>query len=136
MLIRLKGGRVFDPAQNLNGEIGDIWFADGFIISKPDHSKMPDVDYDISGKIVMAGAVDIHSHIAGGNLNTARLLLPEQHRNFVARNLNHAFSTARWSSTEIGYRYAQMGYTTVVEPAILPANALDAHLQMCRHSHH
>jgi formylmethanofuran dehydrogenase subunit A len=23
-----------------------------------------------------------------------------------------------------------MGYTTVVEPAVLPANALDAHLQM------
>ncbi len=48
MLIRLKGGRVFDPAQNLNGDICDIWFENGFIISKPDHSKMPDVDYDIS----------------------------------------------------------------------------------------
>ena len=130
MLTRLKGGRVFDPAQNLNGEIGDIWFADGFIISAPENSQMPDVDYDVSGKIVMAGAIDIHSHIAGGNVNTARLLLPEQHRNFMARKLNHPFSTARWSTTEIGYRYAQMGYTTVVEPAILPVNALDAHLQM------
>lgn len=130
MLTRLKGGRVFDPAQNLNGEIGDIWFADGFIISAPGNSQMPDVDYDVSGKIIMAGAIDIHSHIAGGNVNTARLLLPEQHRNFMARKLNHPFSTARWSTTEIGYRYAQMGYTTVVEPAILPVNALDAHLQM------
>ena len=130
MLTRLKGGHVFDPAQNLNGEIGDIWFADGFIISVPENSQMPDVDYDVSGKIVMAGAIDIHSHIAGGNVNTARLLLPEQHRNFMARKLNHPFSSARWSTTEIGYRYAQMGYTTVVEPAILPVNALDAHLQM------
>lgn len=130
MLTRLKRRTSFDPAQNLNGEIGDIWFADGFIISTPENSQIPDVDYDISGKIVMAGAVDIHSHIAGGNVNTARLLLPEQHRNFMARKLNHPFSTARWSTTEIGYRYAQMGYTTVVEPAIFPANALDAHLQM------
>ena len=27
--------------------------------------------------IVMAGAIDIHSHIAGGNVNNARLLSPE-----------------------------------------------------------
>ena len=31
-----------------------------------------------TGKIVMAGAIDIHSHIAGANVNTARLLLPER----------------------------------------------------------
>ena len=130
MLTRLKGGQIFDPAQNLNGIVQDLWFRDGLIISAPDNSQTPDVDYDISGKIVMAGAIDIHSHIAGGNVNTARLLLPEQHRNFMTRKLNHPFSNARWSTTEIGYRYAQMGYTTVVEPAILPVNALDAHLQM------
>ena len=130
MLTRLKGGQIFDPAQNLNGVVQDLWFQDGVIIPTPHKNEMPDVNYDISGKVVMAGAIDIHSHIAGGNVNTARLLLPEQHRNFMERKLNHPFSSARWSTTEIGYRYAQMGYTTVVEPAILPANALDAHLQM------
>lgn len=129
MKTRLTGGCVVDPAQQLNGAVQDIWFENGRIIAPPSDAS-PDCDIDVSGNIVMAGAIDIHSHIAGGNVNTARLLLPEQHRNFMARNLNHAFSTARWSSTEIGYRYAQMGYTTVVEPAILPANALDAHLQM------
>jgi len=127
---RLKGGQIFDPAQNLNGVVQDLWFQDGVIIPTPHKNEIPDVDYDISGKVVMAGAIDIHSHIAGGNVNTARLLLPEQHRNFMARKLNHPFGISRWSTTEIGYRYAQMGYTTVVEPAILPANALDAHLQM------
>lgn len=130
MKTRLKGGQIFDPAQNLNGVVQDLWFQDGVIIPTPQKNEIPDVDYDISGKVVMAGAIDIHSHIAGGNVNTARLLLPEQHRNFMARKLNHPFGTSRWSTTEIGYRYAQMGYTTVVEPAILPANALDAHLQM------
>jgi len=130
VLTRLTGGRIFDPAQSLNGTVQDLWFRDGLMISPPEAGVVPDVDIDVSGKVVMAGAIDIHSHIAGGNVNTARLLLPEQHRNFMARKLGHAFSTARWSTTETGYRYARMGYTTVVEPAVLPANALDAHLQM------
>ncbi|MGD7035703.1 formylmethanofuran dehydrogenase subunit A [Methylotuvimicrobium buryatense] len=130
MLIRLKGGKVYDPAQALDGEIRDIYFRDSVIVDKPEAGAMIDADYDIAGCVVMAGAIDIHSHIAGGNVNTARLLLPEQHRNFVARKLGHRFSTSRWSATETGYRYARMGYTTVVEPAILPINALDAHLQM------
>ncbi len=130
MLIRLNGGRVYDPAQHLNGEIRDIYFRDGVIVDTPEAGAVIDADYDIAGCVVMAGAIDIHSHIAGGNVNTARLLLPEQHRNFVARKLGHRFSTSRWSATETGYRYARMGYTTVVEPAILPINALDAHLQM------
>jgi len=130
VLTRLAGGRIFDPAQSLNGTIQDLWFRDGLIVSPPEAGVVSDVDIDVSGKVVMAGAIDIHSHIAGGNVNTARLLLPEQHRNYMARKLGHTFSTARWSTTETGYRYAQMGYTTVVEPAVLPANALDAHLQM------
>ncbi|WP_432745620.1 formylmethanofuran dehydrogenase subunit A [Methylobacter sp. G7] len=130
MLTRLTGGRIFDPAQGLNGAVQDLFIRGGVIISAPDSGETITADYNVSGKVVMAGAIDIHSHIAGGNVNTARLLLPEQHRNFMARKLGHAFSTARWSTTEIGYRYAQMGYTTVVEPAVLPANALDAHLQM------
>ena len=33
--------------------------------------------YDVDGMIVMAGAIDIHSHIAGGNVNNARLLSPK-----------------------------------------------------------
>ncbi len=130
MLTRLTGGRLFDPAQGFNGKVQDLWFCDDLIVSQPEAGVMPDADIDVSGKVVMAGAIDIHSHIAGGNVNTARLLLPEQHRNFMARNLGHAFSTARWSTADTGYRYAKMGYNTVVEPAVLPANALDAHLQM------
>lgn len=33
---------------------------------------MFDAVHDVSGQIVMAGAIDIHSHIAGGNVNSAR----------------------------------------------------------------
>lgn len=130
MLIKLSGGRVFDPAQNLHGEQRDLFIRDGLMTNDPGRDAKFDVVYDLTEQIVMAGAVDIHSHIAGGNVNTARLLLPEQHRNHMARRLNHPYSTAKWSTTDIGYRYARMGYTTVVEPAMLPVNALDVHLQM------
>ena len=78
MLIRLAGGRVVDPANGRDGT-GDIWIRDSRIIEAPS-GETPDEVFDVSGKIVMAGAIDIHSHIAGGNVNTARLLLPENHR--------------------------------------------------------
>lgn len=130
MLIKLQGGQVYDPVQNLQGENHDLFILDGNMIADPGQGIRFDAIYDLSGQIVMAGAIDIHSHIAGGNVNTARLLLPEQHRNHMARRINHPFSTAKWSSTDTGYRYAQMGYTTVVEPAMLPVNALDVHLQL------
>lgn len=130
MRIKLSGGRLYDPDQNFQGEVRDLFIEDNRIIADPGPDTRFDAEYDVSGKIVMAGAIDIHSHIAGGNVNTARVLLPEQHRNCMARRLAHPHETARWSTTETGYRYARMGYTTVVEPAVLPANALDAHLQM------
>lgn len=130
MLIRLKGGRVFDPDQDWRGEVRDLFIKDDRLIDNPDPGIRFDAEYDVSGKIIMAGAIDIHSHIAGGNANTARVLLPEQHRTFIAARWGHDNETARWSTIETGYRYARMGYTTVVEPAVLPANALDAHLQM------
>jgi formylmethanofuran dehydrogenase subunit A len=130
MLIKLQNGSIYDPAQNLHGEQRDLFIQDGLMASDPGPDAKFDAVYDLAGKIVMAGAIDIHSHIAGGNVNTARLLLPEQHRNHMARRLNHPFSSAKWSTTDTGYRYARMGYTTVVEPAMLPVNALDVHLQM------
>ena len=72
--------------------------------------------------VVMAGGIDIHSHIAGGNVNNARLLMPEIHRNFVERNLkgreNLKSGHSRWTVDGTGYRYCEMGFTTVIEPAV------------------
>lgn len=115
MLSKLIGGILYDPAQKANGELRDIFIRDGFIVCDPGRDARFDEVYDVAGKVVMAGAIDIHSHIAGGNVNTARMLLPEQHRNHMARRLNQPFSTAKWSTTDTGYRYARMGYTTVVD---------------------
>jgi formylmethanofuran dehydrogenase subunit A len=130
MVIKLSGGKVYDPVNNTAGEVKDIYLRDGHIIAEPGPGTRIEQDYDVSGKIVMAGAIDIHSHIAGGNVNNARLLLPEQHRAFMAGRLQYPFASAKWSTFETGYRYAQMGFTTVVEPAVLPVNALHAHLEL------
>ena len=128
MLIRLAGGRVIDPVHGRDA-VGDVHMRDGRIVV-PDGDEQPDVVHDVSGKIVMAGAIDIHSHIAGGNVNTARLLLPEQHRAHAPRPAETPLSTALWSTFETGCRYAQMGFTTVIEPAVTPHYALHAHLEL------
>ena len=73
MRIKLSGGRVYDPDQNWRGEIRDLFVEDGKIIADPGPDARFQAEYDVSGKIVMAGAIDIHSHIAGGNANTARV---------------------------------------------------------------
>lgn len=130
MLIKLQNGSIYDPSQNLHGTAGDLFVQDGYIIANPGPGARFNAVYDLTGMVVMAGGIDIHSHIAGGNVNTARLLLPEQHRNHLARRLSQPFAAGKWSTADTGYRYAQMGYTTVVEPAMLPVNALDVHLQM------
>ena len=128
MLIRLAGGRVVDPA-NGRDSIGDVWIRDSRIIEAP-AGETPDDVFDVSGKIVMAGAIDIHSHIAGGNVNTARLLLPENHRAHIARPAETPLSTAGWSTFETGCRYAAMGFTTVIEPAVPTHYALHSHLEL------
>jgi formylmethanofuran dehydrogenase subunit A len=127
-MIRLKGGRIIDPA-NGRDETGDLFIDRGRIVEAPANPDAAET-YDVSGKIVMAGAIDIHSHIAGGNVNFSRLLLAEEHPGSEPHPGHLPFSTARWSTYETGRLYAQMGFTTVVEPAMSPQNALHAHLEL------
>ncbi|RCS24436.1 formylmethanofuran dehydrogenase subunit A [Phyllobacterium salinisoli] len=128
MLIRLTGGEIIDPVNGASGR-RDLWFEDGFIIDKPE-GRRADKTHDLSGCIVMAGAIDIHSHIGGGNVNTARLLLPEHHAAHLPRPAATPLSNAGWSTFTTGCLYAQMGFTTVVEPAMSPYNALHTHLEL------
>lgn len=128
MLIRIVGGEVVDPVNGLSGK-RDVWIKDGVIVEKPASGRV-DKTYDVSGCVVMAGAIDIHSHIGGGNVNTARLLLPEQHAAHLKRPLHTPLSNAGWSTFNTGVLYAKMGFTTVVEPAMSPSNALHTHMEL------
>ena len=80
MLIRLTGGTVYDPASGIDGQQQDIYIQNGRIIDKPQGEFKVDQDYDLKGKVVMSGAIDMHTHIGGGKGNIARTLLPEDHR--------------------------------------------------------
>ena len=132
MLTKLPGGKVYDPAHGINGEIRDIWIRDGRIVANPGDSQ-PAEEYDLRGKIVMAGAIDMHTHIGGGKVTIARNLLPEDHRGdpveregLMRAGCGHAVP----STLTTGYRYAEMGYTAGFEPAVLPVNARQAHHEM------
>ena len=128
MLTRIAGGRIIDPA-NGRDDVGDIWMRDGRIVEPP-RAARADATYDAAGKIVMAGAIDIHSHIAGSNVNTARLLMAEKRDVGTPRTAAVPLARARSSTFETGCRYAAMGFTTVVEPAVSPHYALHAHLEL------
>jgi formylmethanofuran dehydrogenase subunit A len=120
MLTRLTGGRIVDPANGRDAP-GDLWLRDGRVLAAADGARA-DETIDVSGCIVMAGGIDIHTHVAGANVNTARLLLPE---------LRAATAAASMPIGEtIGRLYAAMGYTMVVEPAISPHVAPQAHLEL------
>ena len=128
MLTRIAGGEIIDPTNGRTG-IGDLWLDDGKIVDAPRDARA-DTTIDASGCIVMAGAIDIHSHIGGGNVNTARLLLPEHHAAHMPRPAATPLSNAGWSTFETGCLYAKMGFTTVVEPAMSPGAALHTHLEL------
>src|SRR5277367_3700861 len=61
---------------------------------------------------------------------STRLLLPEWRRGAAPRSELTPLSTAGWTTRQTGRDYAAMGFTTVVEPAIAPHQALHAHLEL------
>ncbi len=135
MKIILKNGYVFDPVNKINGEIMDIFIKDGKIVEEVDEKDAKIID--CKGKVVMPGAIDIHSHIAGGKVNSGRILRPEDHRRFFLRRRfkNGIFfrSGAGFSvpSTRItGYLYAKMGYTMAFTPALPPLMARHTHEEL------
>jgi formylmethanofuran dehydrogenase subunit A len=132
--LRLAGGRVYDPANGVSGDVRDVCIENGRIVaSLPDDAPR----LDVSGMLVMAGGVDIHAHIAAGSVNQARRLLPEQHHPAEAPELEADSWSPRSGSDGIvpttfttGYRYAGLGYTTVFDAAVAPSDARHAHAEL------
>ena len=121
--IRISGGRVHDPANNVDGEIRDLCLQDGKVVSEvgPDARRI-----DARGMVVMAGGVDIHAHIAGPKVNAARKLSPDERRDHPvnrSEGLRSGTGGLVPSTFTTGYRYSLLGYTTVVEAAAPPLAA-------------
>src|SRR4051794_24329751 len=108
MSLRIAGGRVYDPANGVDGEVRDVCLDGGNVVADlPEHA--PQID--ARGMVVMPGGVDIHAHIAGPKVNAARRL--EDHRS----------DPLVPPTSDTGYRYALLGYTTVIEAAAPPLAA-------------
>jgi formylmethanofuran dehydrogenase subunit A len=131
MEVLIKNGFVYDPLNRVNGEKMDIAIRDGKIVESVSGRRARKID--ASGMTVMPGGVDIHTHIAGSEVNTGRLLRPEDHfRDFevktsvtragVGRSIPSTFTT--------GYRYARMGYTTIMNPSMPPLEAKHTHEEL------
>ena len=120
---RIVNGKVYDPANNIDGEIRDICIKDGRIVeSVPDDARR----IDAHGMVIMPGGVDIHCHIAGPKVNSGRKLMPEDHK----RDPHPETAFTRSGSGGVvpstfatGYRYATLGYTTAMEAAVPPLSA-------------
>src|ERR671938_227781 len=76
-MLRIAGGRVYDPANGVAGEGRGVCPSDG----KGGEDVPPHAPrIDARGMVVMPGGVDIHAHIAGPKVNAARRLAPGEHR--------------------------------------------------------
>jgi len=129
-MLRITGGKVYDPANGLDGVVKDICIADGRVVSDVEGGR----SIDASGMIVFPGGVDIHTHVAGAALNFARGLTPEHLRKalpFVHTPERRAGLGGITPTTfATGYLYAGMGYTTVNEAAMPILSARHTHEEL------
>jgi len=130
--VRITNGRVLDPANGEAAVARDVVVVDGRIAAA-DAAPESAETIDAKGGIVMAGAIDIHSHIAGGKSNIARLLMSEEQR--AIREPDGPFcgcggGLSTMTAHATGCRYAEMGYTAVFEPAMVASNARHMHAEM------
>ncbi len=122
-LLKITGGTLYDPANGVDGLVADLWIQDGRIIAaKSDPTAKADRIIDASGMVVMPGGVDMHCHIAGPKVNTARKMRPEEKRgaNVMRRTKTTRSGTlgSTPSTFATGYLYAGLGYTTAFDAAV------------------
>ncbi len=125
--MRITGGKVYDPAHGLNGVVKDIFIKDGQVVDLPVDGRT----IDARGMIIFPGGVDVHTHVAGGAVNFARAMTPEDHRRTTAfirsQTTRSGIGGMTPTTFATGYLYAGMGWTTVNEAAVAPLSAKHTH---------
>jgi len=112
--IIIKNGLVFDPINNIDGEIKDILIESGKIIEKFSNEK--DIkEINAKGKTVIPSAIDIHSHVASQQVNWARLLGVN---NDKFKEIWHGLTLKN-----IARNYISNGYTFILEANVFPSLA-------------
>ena len=130
----IRGGTVYDPANQLDGVQQDVWIEDQQIVAPPaEPQPQPVRVIDASGLIVMPGGVDMHCHIAGPKVNAGRLLRPDDRRKAAAVSRTEHTRSGTMGSVPstfaTGYRYAGLGYTTAIDAAVSPLTARQVHAE-------
>lgn len=120
MVLELSNVRIVDPLHPDNGQLSQLYIRDGRFIDKPMAATSIARTYDLQGALVLAGGIDIHTHIGGGKVNLARLLMPSS-----GRADDPISPTVR-----TGELYTRMGYTACFEPAMLLSGARHTHLEL------
>jgi len=129
-MLRITGGKVYDPANGINGEIRDLYVQDGRFVASGTGGRT----IDATGMIIFPGGVDVHTHVAGGAINFARAMTPEDHRRTQAfiRTKSRRSGLGGMAPTTFatGYLYAGMGFTTVNEAAVPVLSARHTHEEL------
>jgi len=124
----IKNGILYDPNNGIDGEKKEIHIKDGVVVESTNGDAKV---LNASGMIVFPGGVDLHSHIAGTKVNAGRSLRPDDKppeanlkRTKITRSGTGFAVPTTWKT---GYMYAQLGYTTVAEPAMPLLEARHTH---------
>ena len=82
MAIKLEGGEVYDPIHQVDGKQQDLYIVDGKIQNALPENEKVENTYGLNDCIIMAGAIDLHTHIGGGKVTIARtMMLEDAHSN-------------------------------------------------------
>jgi len=107
--IKIEAGNLYDPRNNCEGEVADLYLENGRVV---DYISRPDVVIKARNMAVMPGGIDIHSHVAAFGMNNLRL--------------QRLFPTPR----EIGRFYGEMGFTHIHEPLMTITTAPFVHHEL------
>jgi formylmethanofuran dehydrogenase subunit A len=132
-MLKIVNGKVYDPANGVDGEIRTIAVKGGRIVEEAALDATART-IDARAMLVLPGGVDLHSHIAGPKVNAARKMRPEDHRRAepVRRTAvtRSGVMGSNPSTFATGYAYTRLGYTTVFDAAVPPLGARHAHEEL------
>ncbi len=120
MLTELCNATLVDPLHPENGRRTSLFIGAGKFVSAPRDRSSVSESIDLNGAYALAGGIDIHTHIGGGKVNLARLLMPQTDDR----------EPPLWPTPRTGELYTQMGYTACFEPAMLLSGARHTHLEL------
>ena len=129
-MLRITGAKIYDPANGIDGEVRDLHVSDGRFVDSVDGGRT----IDATGMVVFPGGVDVHTHVAGGSINFARAMTPEDHRRTQAfiqsKTIRSGIGGMAPTTFATGYLYAGMGWTTVNEAAVPVLSARHTHEEL------